>query len=38
MSVDECCVCERLARIDVHEAGYVVLCHAEDESFERDDE
>ena len=34
LDVDECRACERLTRIDVHEAGFVVLCRSEDESFE----
>ena len=38
LNVDDCRGCERLARIEVHEAGYVVLCHAEDETFERDED
>lgn len=37
LSLDECRGCERLARIEAHEAGYVVLCRAEDETFERED-
>lgn len=37
-SVDDCRGCERFARIEAHEAGYIVLCHAEDETFERDDD
>jgi hypothetical protein len=34
LSVDECGVCERLERIDSHEAGFAVLCRSEDETFE----
>lgn len=37
-NVDDCRACERLVRIEAHEAGYVVLCHAEDETFDRDDD
>ena len=37
-NIDVCRGCERLARIESHEAGYVVLCHAEDETFERDED
>ena len=37
LDVDECRACERLARIDSHEAGFVVLCRSEDESFDADE-
>lgn len=34
LDVDECRACERLVRIDSHEAGFVVLCRSEDENFD----
>jgi hypothetical protein len=34
LNVDACRSCERLVRIDSHEAGYVVLCRSEDETFD----
>lgn len=37
LNVDECRACERLGRIDSHEAGFVVLCRSEDELFEADE-
>ena len=36
IALDECRACERLDRIDSHEAGYVVLCRSEDETFDAD--
>lgn len=32
--IDTCRSCERFARIEPHEAGYVLLCRSEDETFE----
>ena len=29
--VEHCCYCERFARIEVHEAGYTMLCRSADE-------
>jgi hypothetical protein len=37
LKVDECRSCERLVRIDSHEAGYVIVCRAEDEVFDSDE-
>jgi hypothetical protein len=34
LSVDECRACDRLDRIDSHEAGFVVLCRSSDEPFD----
>jgi hypothetical protein len=34
LDVEVCRVCERFGRIDVHEAGYVMLCRAEDEELD----
>lgn len=34
--VNECRSCERFARIDVHEAGYVMLCRSCDEVLDED--
>jgi hypothetical protein len=31
MTLDQCRACPRFARIDVHEAGYVMLCRSTDE-------
>jgi hypothetical protein len=31
LNVETCGYCERFARIDMHEAGYVMLCRSEDE-------
>lgn len=33
-TVDDCRGCERFARIEAHEAGYILLCRALDEPFE----
>ena len=35
--IDECRACERFARIEAHEAGYVLLCRSEDETFDADE-
>jgi hypothetical protein len=37
LPIDECRACERFARIEAHEAGYVMLCRSQDESFDVDD-
>lgn len=37
LNVDECRSCERLVRIDSHEAGFVVLCRSKDETFDSDE-
>jgi len=37
LDVNECRACERLVRIDSHEAGFVVLCRSEDETFDPDE-
>ena len=37
LNVNECRACERLVRIDSHEAGFVVLCRSEDETFDADE-
>ena len=29
--VEDCSYCERFARIDVHEAGYTLLCRSQDD-------
>ena len=31
--VEQCAHCERFARIETHEAGYVLLCRAHDEQL-----
>jgi hypothetical protein len=33
-TIDTCRSCERFARIEAHEAGYVLLCRSQDETFE----
>ena len=38
LDVNECRSCERFARIDVHEAGYEMLCRSCDEPVEDDGE
>jgi hypothetical protein len=35
--VDVCRSCERFARIEMHEGGFVVLCRSEDEDFDVDE-
>ena len=37
LDVDVCRSCERFARVEVHEAGYVMLCRSQDEEFESDE-
>ena len=34
LDVDVCRSCERFARIDLHETGYVMLCRSEDEEID----
>ncbi|HKU36710.1 MAG TPA: hypothetical protein VJR89_01150 [Polyangiales bacterium] len=38
LDVESCRSCERFARVDVHEAGYVMLCRSEDEQLDDSDE
>lgn len=33
MDVDDCARCERFVRIDVHEAGYLMMCRDRDETL-----
>jgi hypothetical protein len=35
VEVEDCGYCERFARIDTHEAGYVMLCRSSDEAVSR---
>jgi hypothetical protein len=35
IEVEDCAYCERFARIDTHEAGYVLLCRSSDEAASR---
>ena len=37
LNIDECRACERFARIEAHEAGYVMLCRSQDETFDADE-
>ena len=37
LNINECRSCERFARIDVHEAGYVMLCRSTDEAVDEDE-
>lgn len=37
LDVEVCRECERFARVDVHEAGYVMLCRSQDEEFDTDE-
>lgn len=37
LHLNECRSCERFARIDVHEGGYVMLCRSSDEPLDEDD-
>jgi hypothetical protein len=37
MEVEECAACAHFARIEVHEAGYLLLCTAHAEARETDD-
>jgi hypothetical protein len=36
-TIDDCRACERFARIETHEHGYVMLCRSQDEAFEVDE-
>jgi hypothetical protein len=37
LSIDECRACERFARIETLEHGYVMLCRSGDETFDADE-
>ena len=37
LDVDVCRSCERFLRIEMHEAGFVMLCRSRDEGFDADD-
>jgi len=36
INVEACAYCERFARIDLHEAGYTMLCRSTDEELDKE--